>query len=226
MVPWYYVWKTQFSASFEMAGPPPIAPAAAAGAVSGAAAVPFEEWASRQRRRAALDGAWKVEVVERVMEGTIMRAVKTWHDNTSTTHAPMRRVRQVGGVAGRPLQRTSVQHAQPAAPSRQSARQRRSALRSAAHHRQVRMRVLRRTMLVVRFIVRLSRLTSATRALREVPSPGKRRHSPPPPEASGLISGRERDEMQYSSSPPPKRFGTQVAWLARALSHVQRVGDG
>ena len=43
--------------------------AAAGGACEQREAVPFDEWASVQRRRAALDGAWKVEVSERVVNG-------------------------------------------------------------------------------------------------------------------------------------------------------------
>ena len=40
--------------------------AAPGGACEPREAMPFDEWASVQRRRAALDGAWKVEVSERV----------------------------------------------------------------------------------------------------------------------------------------------------------------
>ena len=68
------------------------APAAAAGAACGVNAEAFEEWASRQRRRAALDGAWKVEVTERmVVGGGTIRSVATWHDNAKHGRTPVRR---------------------------------------------------------------------------------------------------------------------------------------
>ena len=50
--------------------------------------------------------------------------------------------------------------------------------------RYVRWRRLRRLLLAVRFLVRLSRLTAKAHALRDGPSPGKRRHSPPPEAAT------------------------------------------
>jgi hypothetical protein len=39
----------------------------------------FDAWASRQRRRATRDGAWKVEVSERVVHGALIRSVSSWH---------------------------------------------------------------------------------------------------------------------------------------------------
>ena len=47
------------------------ASAAAAGVACGAEVEQFDEWASRQRQRATRDGAWKVEVTERVVDGAI-----------------------------------------------------------------------------------------------------------------------------------------------------------
>jgi hypothetical protein len=202
------------------------APAAAAVAAHGADAEVFEEWASRQRRRAADDGAWKVEVTERVVDGNIIRSVASWHDNA--VHAgrtPMRRAQQHGNTPARPPQQQAASRGQRAGPTRQSSRQRRSMLRSAAHHRKVRWRALRRSLLAVRFLVRLSRLTTNARALREEPSPGKRRHSPPPPESTcGPIRLWAPDSVALP--PPPKRAQPQTSWLERALSRVQRAKDG
>ena len=72
------------------------AKAAAAGAAHMPEAEPFDQWASRQCRRAALDGAWKVEVSERVVGGTIMRSVASWHYNAKQLDAPLRRAEQRG----------------------------------------------------------------------------------------------------------------------------------
>ena len=152
--------------------------AAAAGADRMREVEPFERWASVQRRRAALDGAWKVEVTERVVHGNIIRSVTSWHGAAKHSGTPLRRTeRQGSSMSDRPgaQQAASAPH-----PLRQTARQRRSALRSAAHHRKVHLRLLGH-FLAVRFLVRLSRLTAAVRALRDAPSPGKRggRHAWP-----------------------------------------------
>jgi hypothetical protein len=216
-------------------GAPPVptpaassaAPAAAAGAAHGAEAEAFEDWASRQRRRAARDGAWKVEVTERVVDGNITRSVASWHDNTvQTGRAPLRRSRQHGRgtPARRPQQQVASRDQQPV-PTQQSSRQRRSNLRSVAHHRKARWRALRRCLLAVRFLARLSRLTAIARALRDEPSPGKRRRSPLPPEtACGPIRLWTPDSLVLP--PPPKRAESQGSWFERALSRVQRARDG
>ena len=83
---------------------PNATPAAAAGASSGRAAESFVEWASTQRRRAALDGAWKVQVTERLLpDGGCIGSVVTWHDNAGQPSTPVRRGRQQGGdVPGQP----------------------------------------------------------------------------------------------------------------------------
>ena len=203
------------------------APAAAAGAACGVNAEAFEEWASRQRRRAALDGAWKVEVTERmVVGGGTIRSVATWHDNAKHGRTPVRRTHMHGnGVSSQPPQQQDAPRDQHAAPTRQSSRQQRSNLRSAAHHKEVRWRVLRRCLLAVRFLARLSRLTAKARVLRDELSPGKRRHSPPPPEAI-CQPIRLWAPDSVALPPPPKRAEPQTSWLERALSRVQRARDG
>jgi hypothetical protein len=199
------------------------APAAAAGdACEQREAVPFDEWASVQRRRAALDGAWKVEVSERVVRGNTIRFVTSWHDSVQLPNAPLRRdQKRHNDVPVRQKEQASSSNN----PLRQTARQRRSILRSAAHHRLKRLRVLRRLWLVVRFTVRLSRLSATTRALRDGPSPGKRRLSPPPDEwrdhplrtTSSCSSGSDDD----ASSPAPKRLEVgRLEWMRQVVSRA------
>ena len=97
-----------------------------------------------------------------------------------------------------------------------TAKQRRSALRSAAQQQQV-LRDLRRPLLVVRFVVRLRRARTATLALRGSPSatspgnsPGKRRHSAEP------LDGKEAPEEEDASSPPQsKRAAPSAPLLGR-----------
>lgn len=68
------------------------------------------------------------------------------------------------------------------------------------------LRVLRRHLLAVRFLVRLSRLLAATHTLRVVR--GKRRHSPPPEEQEGHLprppSGCKNDSSGDVASPDHK----------------------
>ena len=189
------------------------ASAAAAGAGCAGDPTPFVTWASAQRRRAALDGAWRVEVSERFVHGVRIRSVTSWHagrqQHTSSRRAPP------------PSDMHAGFDARPAAgehPQRQSARQRRSALRSAAHHKQVRLRALRSHLLAVRFLVRLSRLCKAAHALRlarDAPPTLKRRHSPSPPPSDQ--PGRDDDA---ALAPPPKRL--EVPELLRTV--LRRVG--
>jgi len=146
-------------------------PSAAAGVSSEADAESFAAWASTQRRRAALDGAWKVEVSERVVNGTTIRSVASWHDAAKQVGTSSRRAPQQGtDVPARPEQSSTRSATDELRPQRLTARQRRSALRSATHHRLMRLRVLRVHLLAVRFLVRLSHLSAATRALRSGPS--------------------------------------------------------
>ena len=189
------------------------ASAAAAGAGCADDPTPFVTWASAQRRRAALDGAWRVEVSERFVHGVRIRSVTSWHagrqQHTSSRRAPP------------PSDMHAGFDARPAAgehPQRQSARQRRSALRSAAHHKQVRLRALRSHLLAVRFLVRLSRLCKAAHALRlarDAPPTLKRRHPPSPPPSDQ--PGRDDDA---ALAPPPKRL--EVPELLRTV--LRRVG--
>ena len=79
--------------------------------------------------------------------------------------------------------------------------------------------------LAVRCLIRLSRLTAKLLALRAEPSPGKRRHSPPPPETTcGPIRLWAPDSAALP--PPPKRAEPQTSWLQRTLLRVQRASDG
>ena len=206
---------------------PNATPAAAAGASSGRAAESFVEWASTQRRRAALDGAWKVQVTERLLpNGGCIGSVVTWHDNAGQPSTPVRRGRQQGGdVPGQPEEQASSSNS----PQRQSARQRRSALRSTAHHKLKRRRVLRGLWHAVRFLVRLSRLSAATRVLRDGPPPGKRRLSPPPEQEHLLLrpaSSCSSDDDNVALLSSPKR--PELGRLSRLRQVVSRAvfGDG
>ena len=51
--------------------------------------MPFDEWAFVQRRQAALDGAWKVEVSERVMHDRTIRSVTSWHSDAKQLSTPL-----------------------------------------------------------------------------------------------------------------------------------------
>ena len=198
-------------------------PAAAAGATCDANVEPFDEWASRQRQRASRDGAWKIEVAERTVCGNIVRTVTSWHDTAKRQPAPLRRAQQQGSVcADRSKQQSTRFATDKLYPQRLTARQQRSALRSAAHHRLMRLRVLRRLWLAVRFTVRLSRLSAATRALRGGPSPGKRRLSPSPDEQHDpLLHTTLSCSDGASERPEVARSG----WVRRVLSRVG-FGDG
>ena len=195
------------------------ATAEAAGAGGADNCEPFEAWAFKQRRRAALDGAWKIEVTERVENGTTIRSVTSWHDKAKQQHTPSRRGQQHGG--GEAV-RSAELAANSRKPKRQPTRQRRSFLRSAAaHHKHVRLR-LRSHMLAVRFFVRLSRLTVAARVLRDALSPGKRRYSPQPPDSALVYSVNDDDA---ALAPPAKRFEGGLGWMRRAMRRVG-FGDG
>ena len=50
-----------------------------AAAAAPAAQLPFEDWASMQRRRALRDGAWKIRCEEHHAAGVVTRSVSTWH---------------------------------------------------------------------------------------------------------------------------------------------------
>ena len=203
-------------------GAPPQPPAAAAAAVL----EPFDSWASRHRRRAARDGAWRVEVSERVQLCAVIRSVTTWHD-LQQQHKPQRQVKPKHTKPGKQQQQQqqkpcSAAEQQPQQPQQPNAKKRRSALRSAAHHRQQqRIATMRRAVLVVRFVVRLRRQYMATLAMRNVGmpkanasslvvSPSKRRLSPPPdalPTGSAVSFDDWNDVSDAASPPPPKRHG-------------------
>jgi hypothetical protein len=54
----------------------------------------FDAWASRNRRRATLDGAWRVEVSERVQRDAVTRTVTSWHDRAQQQPQPSRQRQQ------------------------------------------------------------------------------------------------------------------------------------
>ena len=167
----------------------------------------FDSWASRNRRRAALDGAWRVEVSERVLRGAVTRSVTSWHDRAQSQPQPSRqKQRQQCSVP--PRRKQPTRRALGTQTSHEpTKKQQRSALRSAANHRKRRVRALRRVLNVVLFYVRLWRAMMVTLAMRDVPhgtaspaSPGKRRHSDEP------LDGEEAPEVGDVPSPPqPKR---------------------
>ena len=113
---------------------------------SRAAAEPFARWATRQRRSALRDGAFKVVVTEQVQRYAVTRTVASWHGSNADRDSRSRNVKESGKRA--PSRRTSkpagasarrTPAAEPIDPPWQpSAKQRRSFARSAAHHEQMR----------------------------------------------------------------------------------------
>jgi len=155
---------------------------AEAAAVGKEGADTFLAWASRHRRRAAHDGAWKVEVSERVLRcGARLRTISSWH-NAQEPASPLRRARRQRGTAASDKQQPSSRHATKARqldPKKPTSKQQRSAKRSAAHHSAARLRALRRVLRVVLFVVRLRRVHTASIVLCDAPtdSPSKRRRA-------------------------------------------------
>ena len=201
-------------------------PSAAAGVSSEADAESFAAWASTQRRRAAcscLTVRGRSRSPRRVVNGTTIRSVASWHDAAKQVGTSSRRAPQQGtDVPARPEQSSTRSATDELRPQRLTARQRRSALRSATHHRLMRLRVLRVHLLAVRFLVRLSHLSAATRALRSGPSPGKRRLSPSPEEQQDpLLHTTPSCSDGASEQPEVSRAG----WVRRVLSRVG-FGDG
>ena len=134
-----------------------------------------------------------------------------------------RRAPQQGGAApARPEQPSARSATDELRPQQQTARQRRSALRSAAHHRLMRLRVLRGHWHAVRFVVRLLRLSATSRALRSGPSPGKRRLSPSTDEQQDLLL---RTTSSSSSDALEQPEEVRHGWMRRVLSRVG-FGDG
>lgn len=199
---------------------PPSLPAVA----SGPALENFDSWSSRHRRRAALDGAWRVEVSERVQHGAVTRSVTTWHDQQQQQPQPSRQKQQQRVVPTRqkPLSRCAkgVQTSQPISQKKQ-----RSALRSAANHKRQRARALRRVLRAVLFVTRLWRKMMTSFALRDKPitsaspaSPGKRRLSAEPLDsesapAVGDVASPPQPKRATPSAPPPA--GLRQGFLLR-----------
>ena len=166
----------------------------------------FDSFASRHRRRATLDGAWRVEVSERVQAGAVTRSVTSWHDRAQPQPLPPRqKPQQQHDMPQRRKQPT--RRALGTQTSRPNSKQQRSALRSAAHHRKQRARALRRVLLAVLASVRWWRAMMVALALRDAPvgatspaSPGKRRLS------AETLDGEAAPEVSDAASPPqPKR---------------------
>ena len=67
---------------------------AAPAGVAWETAEPFDAWASRQRRQATYDGAWKVEITEQVRGGVRTRTVISWQGIDKQQRAPSRRAPQ------------------------------------------------------------------------------------------------------------------------------------
>ena len=166
----------------------------------------FDAWASRHRRRAALDGAWRVEVAEQVLRGAVRRSVTTWHDNTPQPPLPPRQPQQRQRVVQPQQKQPSRRGMGTQMPQQPNAKQQRSAARSAVRHKQIRARALRRVLHVALFATRLWRAMMATLASRDRPvdaspaSPGKRRLSAEP------LDGEAAPAADDIASPPqPKR---------------------
>ena len=166
----------------------------------------FDSWASRHRRRAALDGAWRVEVSERVLRGAVTRSVTTWHDCAPQPPLPPRQDQQRRRTVHPQQKQPSRRGMGTQTPRQSNAKQQRSAARSALRHKQIRARALRRVLHVALFATRLWRAMMATLALRNVPmdaspaSPGKRRLSTEP------LDGEAAPAVDDAASPPqPKR---------------------
>ena len=124
-------------------------------------------WASRHRRRAARDGAYKVQITERTPEGATL-TVTSWHwhgranrvarSSKTSAAAASRRGSASESQPPPPAQAWPVQDSAAAAAAAgdapratRNARQRKSAERSAQHHRRIRTcgeRVAERTALV------------------------------------------------------------------------------
>ena len=169
------------------------APAAAAAAGDHARPPGFERFAQHHRRRAARDGAWCVEVKERVLhDGSVERSVKSWHD--AAKNAPPRR---------RPRSSTKVQTNAKPADKAPTARQRRSALRSAANHREKWCRLWRTVRSVLLAVVRFRRagLAHSLRAAASASpgSPGKRRLT------AESLADENAPAADIASPPKPKR---------------------
>lgn len=181
-------------------------------AAHGGAAVlePFEQWAARNRRRAARDGAWRIECSERVNRegGGVARSITTWHDTERRAQRAQRREVPVRQRQQRPPSRRAMGTQQP----QQTARQRRSARRSATHHK-----LLDEAADAQRAAAPDTGLpgdsTNAPRAVGSPPSPIKRRRSPPPEEQL-LLTGSAADALQAAraaagddaaSTPPPHK---------------------
>lgn len=196
------------AAEVDAAPPPAVAPTVALES--------FDAWASRHRRRAAHEGAWRVEVSEQVMRSAVRRSVTTWHDNAPQPPLPPRQSQQRQRVV-QPQQKQPSRRAMGSQMPRQpNKKQQRSALRSAAHHRALRLRALRRVQLVVLFYVRLWRAMMTTLALRDVPvdaspgSPGKRRLS------AESLDGETAPAADDVASPPQPKRAAPSAPPARA----------
>ena len=187
-------------------------------------------FASRHRRRAARDGAWKVEITERSSRGVTTRSIVSWHWHDESAREPQPQAsRTHTSRASRTRARSS--------PSR-TARQQRSFERSAARHHHIARTRLRAALLAALAAVRLRRalcalqlrrlrlrgallaVVAATRLRRVLPAAHTAIHhlpaptppavsapppppTPPPPANAWHVVTRKRGRRSPASSPPP-----------------------
>ena len=115
-------------------------------------------FASRHRRRAARDGAWKVEITERSSRGVTTRSIVSWHWHDESAREPQPQAsRTHTSRASRTRARSS--------PSR-TARQQRSFERSAARHHHLAHIRLRAALIAALAAVRLRRALCAIQLRR------------------------------------------------------------
>ena len=146
-------------------------------------------WVARHRRRAARDGAYKVQFTERTPQGATLtvtswlrrgRADRAPRPSKTTAAATSKRgssESRASPAPSRPVQTSAAAAAAAGDAPRatRNARQRRSAERSAQHHRRMRWRRLWRLCTrAVLAAVRLLRL-GRSRALRMMPPPPSKR---------------------------------------------------
>lgn len=187
-------------------------------------------FASRHRRRAARDGAWKVEITERSSRGVTTRSIVSWHWHDESAREPQPQAsRTHTSRASRTRARSS--------PSR-TARQQRSFERSAARHHHIARTRLRAALLAALAAVRLRRalcalqlrrlrlrgallaVVAATRLRRVLPAAHTAIHhlpaptppavsapppppTPPPPANAWHVVTRKRGRRSPASSSPP-----------------------
>ena len=112
-------------------------------------------WIARQRRRAVREGASRVAVEVKYGPHAVTYRVEIWH--ASLAHCCDELANLNVGCARGPHAGDALQEA------RKTAKQKRSAIRSARHHARCRRARWRRCALVLRFILRMRRMMLARR---------------------------------------------------------------